>query len=120
MFARVVTFAGGDPTRVEEVIAAVRDRFTSEGDEPVSDTAAALEGAESFMMLVDRNRARILGITLFEDRDKLRRGMAALDKPEPAPEAGGRRVRVDVYEVPIHCGAKAYAQQPSSQGTGRD
>ena len=108
MFARVVTFAGGDPTRVEEVIAAVRDRFTSEGDEPVSDTAAALEGAESFMMLVDRNRAHILGITLFEDRDKLRRGMAALDKlPEPAPEAGGRRVRVDVYEVPIHYGAKA-------------
>jgi hypothetical protein len=105
MFARVVTFAGGDPTRVEEVIAAVRDRFSSEGSEPVSETAAALEEAESFMMLVDRSRAHILGITLFEDRDKLRRGMAALDKlPEPAPEAGGRRVRVDVYEVPIHFG----------------
>jgi hypothetical protein len=103
MFARVVTFAGGDPTRVEEVIAAVRDRFTSGEGEPVSETAAALEEAESFMMLVDRGRAHILGITLFEDRDKLRRGMAALDKlPEPAPEAGGRRVRVDVYEVPIH------------------
>jgi hypothetical protein len=103
MFARVVTFAGGDPTRVEEVIAATRDRFTEEPDRPVSETAAALEEAESFMMLVDRQRAHILGITLFEDRDKLRRGMAALDKlPEPAPEAGGRRVRVDVYEVPIH------------------
>jgi hypothetical protein len=103
MFARVVTFAGGDPTRVEEIIAAVRDRFSSSGEEPVSATAAALEEAESFMMLVDRGRAHVLGITLFEDRDKLRRGMAALDKlPEPAPEAGGRRVRVDVYEVPIH------------------
>ncbi len=103
MFARVVTFAGGDPTRVEEVIATVRDRFTSDAGEPVSDTAAALDEAESFMMLVDRQRAHILGITLFEDRDKLRRGMAALDKlPEPAPEAGGRPVRIDVYEVPIH------------------
>jgi hypothetical protein len=103
MFARVVTFAGGDPTRVEEVIAAVRDRFTPDEGEPVSETAAALDEAASFMMLVDRKRAHILGITLFEDRDKLRRGMAALDKlPEPAPEAGGRRVRVDVYEIPIH------------------
>jgi len=103
MFARVVTFAGGDPTRVEEVIATVRDRFTPEEGKPVSETAAALEEAVSFMMLVDRNRGHILGITLFEDRDKLRRGMAALDKlPEPAPEAGGRRVRVDVYEIPIH------------------
>jgi hypothetical protein len=103
MFARVVTFAGGDPTRVEEVIAAVRDRFMPDADEPVSETAAALDEAVSFMMLVDRKRAHILGITVFEDRDKLRRGMAALDKlPEPAPEAGGRRVRVDVYEIPIH------------------
>ena len=102
MFARVVTFAGGDPTRVEEVIAAVRDRFSPDADEPVSETAAALEEAKSFMMLVDRKRAHILGITLYEDRETLRRGMAALDKlPEPAPEAGGRRVRVDVYEVPI-------------------
>ena len=103
MFARVVTFAGGDPTRVEEVIAAVRARFITNGEKPASETAAALEEADSFMMLVDRNRAHILGITLFEDRDKLRRGMAALDKlPEPAPDAGGKRVRVDVYEVPIH------------------
>ena len=74
MFARVVTFAGGDPTRVEEVIAAVRARFITNGEKPASETAAALEEADSFMMLVDRNRAHILGITLFEDRDKLRRG----------------------------------------------
>jgi hypothetical protein len=112
MFARVVTFAGGDPTRVEEVIAAVRDRFRTESDEPVSETATALEEASSFMMLVDRERAHILGITLYEDREKLRRGMAALDKlPEPAPEAGGRRVRVDVYEVPVHFQREQVAQR---------
>ena len=95
MFARVVTFAGGDPTRVDEVIAAVRDRF---GPNPTP----ALDDAKSFWMLVDRKRAHILGITLFEDREKLRRGTEALDKlPEPAPEAGGRRVSVDVYEVAV-------------------
>jgi len=95
MFARVVTFAGGDPTRVDEVIATIRDRFNAE-------SPAALEEAESFWMLVDRDRAHILGITLFEDRDKLRRGNKALDDlPEPAPEAGGRRVRIDTYEIPV-------------------
>ena len=95
MYARVVTFAGGDPTRIDEVIATIRDRFT--GDPP-----EALDEAESFWMLVDRERAHVLGITLFEDRDKLRRGNKALDTlPEPAPEAGGRRVAIDTYEIPV-------------------
>jgi hypothetical protein len=95
MFARVVTFAGGDPTRVDEVIAAIRDRFDPE-------PPAELGEAISFWMLVDRKRAHILGVTLFEDREKLRRGTKALDNlPEPAPEAGGRRVRIDTYEIPV-------------------
>jgi hypothetical protein len=95
MFARVVTYVGGDPTRVEEIVAAIRDRF-----DPAP--PPALDDAKSFWMLVDRKRAHILGISLFEDREKLRRGMKALDElPDPAPEAGGRRASVDVYEVPI-------------------
>jgi hypothetical protein len=95
MFARVVTFAGGDPTRVEEVVAAVRDRLTPE-------TTMALDEAEGFWMLVDRNKGRILGISIFEDREALRRGSEALDKlPPPAPEAGGRPISVDVYEIPV-------------------
>ena len=74
MFARVVTFAGGDPTRVEEVIAAVRDRLTPE-------TTKALDEAKGFWML---------------------RGSEALDKlPPPAPEAGGRPIAIDVYEIPV-------------------
>ena len=95
MFARVVTYAGGDPTRVEEIIAAVRDRLSPE-------VTPALGDAKSFWMLVDRQKAQIYGISMFEDREKLCRGMNALDKlPDPAPEAGGRRVSVDVYEVAL-------------------
>jgi hypothetical protein len=95
MFARVVTYAGGDPTRVEEIIAAVKARFTP-------DPPTELDEAKSFWMLVDRQKAQVFGISLFEDRERLRRGMSALDKlPDPAPEAGGRRVSVDVYEVAI-------------------
>ena len=95
MFARVVTYAGGDPTRVEEVISAVRDRLNPE-------VTPALDEAKAFWMLVDRQKAQIYGISMFEDREKLRRGMNAMDKlPDPAPEAGGRRVAVDVYEVAL-------------------
>ena len=95
MFARVVTYAGGDPTRVEEVIAAVRDRLSP-------DVTPALDTAKAYWMLVDRQKAQIFGISMFEDRESLRRGMSAMDKlPDPAPEAGGRRVSVDVYEVAL-------------------
>jgi hypothetical protein len=61
MFARVVAFGGGDPTRVDEIIAAIRDRFTSGPPD-------ALRDATAFWMLVDRKRAQILGVTFFEDR----------------------------------------------------
>lgn len=95
MFARVVTFVGGDPTRVEEVIAAVRDRFEPEAPPELAE-------AKGFWMLVDRQKGQILGISMYEDRDALRRGSEALDRlPAPAPEAGGRAASVDVYEIPV-------------------
>jgi hypothetical protein len=95
MLARVVTFAGGDPTRVEEVIAAVRDRMSG-------DTPTGLEHARSFWMLVDRRRGQILGISIFDDHEALRRGSELLERlGHPAPEAGGRPVSVDVYEIPV-------------------
>ncbi len=95
MLARVVTFEGGDPTRVEEVIAAVRDRLS--GDRPTG-----VEFSRGFWMLVDRKRAQILGISIFADREALRRGSELLDRlGHPAPDAGGRPVSIDVYEVPV-------------------
>jgi hypothetical protein len=95
MLARVVTFEGGDPTRVEEVIAAVRDRLN--GDEPTG-----LEHARGFWMFVDRKRAHIFGISIFDDREALRRGSERLDQlGHPAPEAGGRPVSIEVYEIPV-------------------
>jgi hypothetical protein len=97
MYARVVTLTGGDPTRVEEVVSAVRDRFASGAPE-------GLEGdMRSFWMLVDRERAQILGVSLFDDRGALRRGSEVLDRMmHPAPEAGGSPVSVEVYEIPVH------------------
>jgi hypothetical protein len=96
MYARVVTLAGGDPTRVDEIVGAVRDRFAAGAPE-------GLDEMQSFMMLVDHERAQILGVSLFEDRGALRRSSKVLDMlPHPAPDAGGRPVSVDVYEIPVH------------------
>ncbi len=94
MFARVVTYAGGDPTRVDEVIATIRARLQPAVPE--------LEDVKSFWMLVDRKRAQMLGISLFDDSESLRRGSKALERlPNPAPEAGGQIVSIDVYEIPV-------------------
>src|SRR5436190_22405176 len=94
MFARIVTFAGGDQTRVDEVIATVRDRIDANIPE--------LQDALGFWMLVDRKRAQMLGISLFDDREALRRGDKALERlGHPAPEAGGELRSVDVYEGPV-------------------
>jgi hypothetical protein len=95
MHARVVTFVGGDPTRVDEIVAAIRDRFTSGAPE-------GLDEMRSFWMLVDRQRARILGVSLFDDRAALQRASKVLEQmPHPAPDAGGRPASIDVYEIAI-------------------
>ena len=95
MYARVVTLAGGDLTRVDEIVASVRDRF-------VSGPPDGLDEMRTFWMLVDRDRAQILGVSTFDDRAALRRCSKVLDGlPHPAPDAGGRPVSIDVYEIPI-------------------
>src|SRR4051794_41528924 len=94
MFARIVTFAGGDQTRVDEVIAAVRDRIDANIPE--------LGDALGFWMLVDRKRAQMLGISIFEDREALRRGDKALERlGHPPPEAGGQDRSGDRYAAPV-------------------
>ena len=91
MYARVATFEG-DPAKVDDAIAMVRDEVES------GETPPGLEGTK-MLMLVNRESGRGLGITLFADEEALRRGDAALDAMSP----GGteRRVSVEFYEVPV-------------------
>ena len=58
-----------------------------------------LEGAKAVWMLVDRENARGLGITLFESEEDLRRADEALNAMSPAVDAGQRRSSVEIYEV---------------------
>jgi len=91
MYARVATFEG-DPAKVDDAIAMVREEVES------GETPPGLEGTK-MLMLVNRESGRGLGITLFADEEALRRGDAALDAMSP----GGteRRVSVEFYEVPV-------------------
>ena len=91
MYARVATFEG-DPAKVDDAIAMVREEVES------GETPPGLEGTK-MLMLVNRESGTGLGITLFADQEALRRGDAALDAMSP----GGteRRVSVEFYEVPV-------------------
>jgi hypothetical protein len=91
MHARVAAFENRDMSRIDELIAQVSRRI-AEGRQPPGD---------GFLMLIDRQGGRALGVTLFDD-------LAALEAAEPEfermgdeipEEIRGRRVSRDVYEV---------------------
>ena len=91
MYARVAMFEG-DPANADEAIKQVRSDVES-GDMP-----AGLEGAK-MLMLIDREKGKGMGITLFESEDAMRRGDEALNAMSP----GGteRRTSVEFFEVPV-------------------
>jgi hypothetical protein len=91
MYARVATFEG-NPSNVDESISRVRSEVES-GNSP-----AGLEGAK-MLMLVDRKSGKGLGITLFESEEAMRRGDEALNAMTPG--AGGQRLSVEFFEVPV-------------------
>jgi hypothetical protein len=98
VFARIATFEGGDPARLDEAIEGVRAEVES-GDESPRE---GLEGTKEIWMLVDRQTGKGLGITLFETEEELRRGDEALNAMSPpVPQASGSRTSVEIYEVAL-------------------
>jgi hypothetical protein len=91
MYARVAAFEGRDMSRADELITKVRERARQD----------AIPGAHGFLMLVDREQGKALGITLFATEQELRDAEPAFEEmaktiPE---EMRGRRISVEVYEV---------------------
>jgi hypothetical protein len=95
MYARIARFEGGDTSQMDAVIDGARQTIDSTFDSPPE----GLEGAKAVWMLVDRENARGLGITLFENEEDLRRGDEALNSMSPAVDAGQRRANVEIYEI---------------------
>ena len=93
MYARVTRWEGGDPDAVR---AATEEMVSNAGDGPPPGVPA-----KGFTYLVDADNGRTLAIGLFETEEDLQTGDKALNEMNPSRDDAGKRVSVEVYEVPI-------------------
>lgn len=103
MYARVATFENPDISLVDNLIGRVRESAASGQDLP---------DAKGFLMLLDRQGAKSLGITFFENEEAIRAAEPVFERmgDEIPEEQRGRRVSMEVYEVAmqeVSEGAKA-------------
>ena len=90
MWARVARFEG-DPSSVDERIARLQAMVDS-GDFP-----SELAGTK-LMVFVDRASGGMLGVTLFETEDAMRKGDEVMNRGQGR---AGARSGVEFYAVPI-------------------
>ncbi len=93
MYVRIARFEGGDPAEADQAVARVSELM--QGGPP-----QGLEAAKRFLMLIDRESGRGVGMTFFDNEEDMRRGDEALNAMTPA-ESSSRRTSVEMYEVAI-------------------
>ena len=91
MWARVARFEG-DPRSVDDRIGRLRDLIESGGLPPELADARLL-------MLVDRESGGMIGVTLFESEEAMRKGDELMNAGQGH---AGSRSAVEFYEVPLH------------------
>ena len=107
MYARVTRFEGVDMSKVDEMMAGMRQMMEAGKRGELPDDAP--EGVQTlqqtvtrFVNLIDRERGTWIGIAFCETEDHLRRAHEALEgMPPPFDDGGGRRTTVEQYEVGI-------------------
>ena len=105
MYARVVRFEGGDPSRIDEEIATTKRQMEAarSGDVPADAAESVrtlMETVRRFVELVDRKSGSVVGIAFCETEEDMRRADAALSSMSP-PQDLGKRTSVDIYEVAV-------------------
>lgn len=105
MYARVVRFEGGDPSRIDEEIAGMKRQMDAarSGDVPADAAESVrtlMETVRRFVELVDRKSGSTVGIVFCETQEDMRRADAALNSMSP-PQEVGKRTSVDIYEVAL-------------------
>jgi hypothetical protein len=93
MYARVARFDGGHADTVRRTAEEIRSRAASGPPEGVP--------AKGFLLLIDPDNGRSLGVSLFETEDDLRKGDEVLNSMGPPGEGMGKRSSVETYEVGI-------------------
>jgi hypothetical protein len=91
MWARVARFEG-DPSEVDARLEKLRPMLESGAIPPELADA-------TFLLLVDRASGGMLGVTLFESEEAMRKGDEVMNA---GPGNAGSRSAVSFYEVPLH------------------
>ena len=93
MYARVARWEGADGDALRQ---SAEQMKAEAGQGPPPGVPAT-----GFMMLMDPDNGRSLGIVLFETEDDMRTGDAALNEMNPTGQGAGSRTSVEMYEVAI-------------------
>ena len=93
MFARVARWEGGDPDAIRRASEEVSSQVESGPPEGVP--------AKRFLLLIDPDNQRQIGISLFDSEDDLRKGDEVLNSMNPPEEGIGQRKPVEMYEVAV-------------------
>jgi hypothetical protein len=94
MYARVARWEGADG----DALRRAADEMNGQG----ADGPPPGVPAKGFMMLIDPDGGRSLGIVLFETEEDMRTGDAALNEMNPTGgDAVGSRTSVEMYEVAV-------------------
>ena len=91
MWARLARFEG-DPADIDARLERLRSAIDSGALPPELSDA-------TFLLLVDRASGGMLGVTLFDSEEAMRKGDQAMNA---GPGNAGSRSAVDFYEVPLH------------------
>jgi hypothetical protein len=93
MYARVVKWEGGDAEAIRKAAQEVASRSESGPPEGVP--------AKGFLLLIDPDDGRQIGVSLFETEEDLRKGDEVLNSMNPPEQGIGQRAPVEMYEVAV-------------------
>ena len=93
MYARVASWDGGDP----EAIRASAEGIRGDSEQGPPEGVPAV----GFLLLVDPDNGRSVGIALFETEEDMRTGDAKLNEMSPPGDGMGTRRPVEFFEVAL-------------------
>lgn len=93
MYARVARWEGAQGEAIRSAAEEIGSQSASGPPEGVP--------ATGFMMLIDPDGGRSLGITLYETEEDMRKGDETLNGMTPGGDMDGRRTSVEMYEVAV-------------------
>ena len=93
MWARVARFEGGEREAIRRTAEEIRSQAQDGPPEGLP--------ATGFMLLVDPDGGRTIGVSLFASESDLRTGDRVLNEMSPPGDGMGRRTSVEMYEVAV-------------------